>query len=79
MAPTDEFAPPAFGKVLLSFALGIGLGVVFVLPAVRDDLLIVDVGTTDPVGNVVLIGVLSIAVVTTGLFGLYRLFWLVDR
>ena len=79
MATDDTFARPAFGKVLLSFAFGIALGVVFVLPAIRDDLAGVDVGGPGPVGNVLLIGVLTLVVVTTGLFGLYRLFWLVDR
>lgn len=79
MAPNDTFAPPAFGKVVLSLAVGIAFGVAVTLPAIQDDLAHVDVGDPGPVGNVLLIGVLSVAVVTTGLFGLYRLFWLVDR
>lgn len=79
MAPDDTFARPAFGKVLLSFVVGIALGVAFVVPAIQEDLALLDLGGPGPVGNVLLIGVLSLVVVTTGLFGLYRLFWLVDR
>ena len=77
MAPSDTFASPAFGKVLASFVVGIGFGLVIVLPAVRDDLAVVSLGDPGPVGNVVLIGVMSILVVTMGLFGLFRLFRLI--
>lgn len=79
MAPDDTFARPAFGKVLTSFAVGIALGVAFVLPAIREDLALLELGGTGPVANVLMIGVLSLVVVTTGLFALYRLFWLIDR
>lgn len=79
MAPNDTFARPAFSKVLVSFVLGIGLGVAFVLPLVRDDLARFAISNPGPVGSVLMIGVLSMVLVTTGLFALYRLFWLVDR
>lgn len=79
MAPNDTFARPAFGKVLASFVVGIAVGLAIVLPAIRDDVALFAVGDPGPVGNVVLVGVLSIVVLTTGLFGLYRLFWLIDR
>lgn len=74
MAPSDTFAEPGFGKVLASFVVGITFGLVIALPAVRDDLALVTIDGTGPVGNVVLVGVLSILVVTMGLFGLFRLF-----
>lgn len=79
MAPSDTFARPAFSKVALSFAVGIAVGLGIALPAIQDDLAVVSVGDTGPVGTVLLIGVLSVAVVTTGLFAMYRLFWIVDR
>lgn len=79
MARSDTFARPAFGKVALSFAFGIVVGLGSALPVIQDDLATVSVGDAGPVGTVLLIGVLSVAVVTTGLFAMYRLFWLVDR
>lgn len=79
MTPDNPFSQPVFGKVILSFGIGIALGLTLTFPAIQNDLGGVTLGDTGPVGNVLLLGVLSIAVVTTGLFGLYRLFWLVDR
>lgn len=79
MGPSDTFARPSFGKVLLSFLTGTVVGVAFVLPAIRADLTVSLLADPGPIGNVVMIGVLAILVVTTGLFGLYRLFWLVDK
>ena len=78
MAPADPFAPPSFAKSVLSLAVGFLVGAAIVLPAVREDLLTTLRSNPGPIGNVVLIGVLAIMVVTIALFGLYRLFWLVD-
>ena len=79
VAPDDTFARPAFSKVVLSFAIGIAIAAAMLVPVVRDDLVRIGLSNPGPVGNVLLIGVLSMVVVTTGLFALYRLFWLVDR
>ena len=79
MAPSDTFAQPAFSKVIVSFTLGLAVGFGFVLPAVREDLSAFALSNPGPVGSVLMIGVFSMVVVTTGLFALYRLFWLVDR
>jgi hypothetical protein len=79
MEHDDAFAEPTFLKVFLSFSAGILLGVVFVLPIVRGELTLGILDEPGPIGNVVLIGVLAILVVSMGLFGLYRLFWLVDK
>lgn len=79
MAPNDPFSPPSFGKILLSFGIGIGVGLAIVLPVIHDDLGTTTLGDPGPIGNVLLIGVLSLTVVTTGLFALYQLFWLADR
>lgn len=79
MAPTDPFAEPSAAKVLLSFAVGTLLGVVVVFPVIRNDVTATSLGDPGPVGIVLVIGVLSVTVVTTGLFVLYQLFWLVDR
>lgn len=79
MGQSNSFGRPPFAKVLLSFATGILVGVAFVLPVLPDDLggdVLADPG---PIGNVVTIGVVTILVVAAGLFGLYRLFWLVDK
>lgn len=73
MAPNDTFARPAFGPILASFVVGIASGLAIALPAVRDDLSLLTAGGSSPVGDVVLVGVLSIFVVTMGLFGLFRL------
>lgn len=79
MAPTDPFAEPSFPKVAVSFGIGIVIGLAIVLPVIRDDVAAATLGDPGPVGHVLLIGVLSVTVVTTGLFALYQLFWLVDR
>ena len=79
MAHDDPFARPSFPKLVVSFVLGALVGVAVVLPAIRDDLTTSLLAGSDPIGNVVFIGVLAILVVTTGLFGLYRLFLIVDR
>lgn len=79
MAPDDAFSRPSSLKVFVAFSIGMLLGVGFVLPAVRDDVSLAFTNGADPIGNVVMIGVLSILVVSTGLFGLIRLFLLVDR
>lgn len=79
MAPTDPFARPSPAKVLLSFAIGTLLGVAIVFPVIRNDVAATSLGDPGPVGIVLVIGVLAVTVVTTGLFALYQLFWLVDR
>lgn len=79
MAPTDPFAAPSFPKVLLSFGIGICVGLAVVLPVIRDDVSSLALGPPGPIGSVLLIGVLAVTVVTTGMFALYQLFWLVDR
>lgn len=79
MTPTDPFAEPSPSKLALAFAIGFALGVAAVFPVIRDDVAASSLGDPGPVGIVLVVGVLSVAVVTTGLFALYQLFWLVDR
>ena len=79
MATPDRFVPPSFPKLVLTFGLGLAFGLAFVLPSIGDLATVVALQDMGSVGNVLIAGVLSIVVVTTGLFGLYRLFWLVDR
>lgn len=79
MARDETFARPAASKVVLSFVIGIAVGGAIVLPAIRDELTLTILENPDPIGNVVMIGVLAILVVSTGLFGLIRLFLLVDK
>lgn len=79
MEPRDPFKRPSPLKTVLSFATGALVGVVFVSPMVRTDLVPDLLGDPGPVGNVVMIGVLAILVVSTGLFGLIRLFLLIDK
>ena len=73
MAPDDSFAQPAFAKVFLSFAFGLALGAAFVLPVVRDDLAPLLSGGSGAVRGVLLVGLVSIVIVSMGLFGLYRI------
>ena len=73
MAPNDTFAQPAFGKVLASLAVGVAVGLAIALPAVRDDLSLLAAGGSSPVGDVILVGVLSMVLVTLSVFGLFRL------
>lgn len=79
MTPTDPFAEPSPTKLVLAFAFGTVLGIAAVFPVIRDDIAASNLGDPGPVGIVLVVGVLSVAVVTTGLFALYQLFWLVDR
>ena len=79
MARDETFASPPASKVVLSFVIGIVVGGAIVLPAIRDELTLTILDNPDPVGNIVMIGVLAILVVSTGLFGLIRLFLLVDK
>lgn len=78
MPPEYDFSRPSTIGLYLAFVLGALLGVGFVLPVVRDDVAVDAVLGSGPVGNVVLIGVLAILVVSMGLFGLVRLFLLAD-
>lgn len=73
MAPNDTFAQPAFAKVVLSFAFGLAIGAVFVLPVLREDLASLAAGGSGAVRGVLLVGLVSIVIVSMGLFGLYRI------
>jgi len=73
VAQGDSFATPAFAKVFLSFAFGLAIGAALVLPVVRDDLAPLASGGSGAVRGVLLIGLFSIAIVSMGLFGLYRI------
>lgn len=79
MAPGDTLADPAFSKVLVSFVVGIGLGAALAVPTVASEVAGLASGDTGPIGSVLVAGVLSVVIVTVGLFGLYQFFWLVDR
>lgn len=74
MAPADAIAPPSFPKVVLSFVLGLSLGGAIVFPAIRQDVTHVSLGSGGSVANMILLGILSLVVVTSGLFALFRLF-----
>lgn len=79
MQPTAPYTQPSFPKVAVSFGIGVVLGLTIGLPVIRDDLATISLGDLGAVGHTLLIGVFSVAIVTIGLFGLYQLFWLVDR
>lgn len=79
MATEDPLAGPAFSKVLVSFVIGIALGVAMAAPAVPREVTVLASGDPGPVGSVIIAGVLSVVVVTVGLFGVYQFFWMIDR
>lgn len=79
MATNDAMADPAFSKVFASFVIGIALGVAVAAPAVPSEIAVLVSGNPGPIGKVLIAGVLSVVVVTLGLFGLYQLFWMIDR
>lgn len=79
MSTSDAIADPAFSKVLASFAIGIALGVAVAAPAVPSEVAVLLSGDPGPIGKVLIAGVLSVVVVALGLFGLYQLFWMLDR
>lgn len=79
MATDDPIAEPAFSKVLVSFVIGIALGVAIAVPAVPAEVAVLASGDLGPIASVLIAGVLGVGVVTVGLFGLYQFFWMIDR
>jgi len=73
MPPSDTFTRPSFVKVVVSFAIGLFVGVGIVLPAIRTDVAAALASGGGPIGRVIVVGVLGILVVSVGLFGFYRL------
>lgn len=79
MAPSQTLAQPSFRKLVVSFGIGIGIGVLALLPGFPRGMTGAIQGDPGPVGNVLLVGILLLVVVTLGLLSMLQLFWLVDR
>lgn len=79
MVSHPSLGQPSFGKLIVSFGLGVGIGVLALLPGFADGFAGAIQGDPGPVGNALLVGILLLVVVTLGLFSLFQLLWLVDR
>lgn len=79
MSTHDPIGRPTSLTVGLSFLFGIAIGMALVLPALPREVSTLARSDPGPIGSVLLLAVLAVALVTVGLFGLYQLFWFLDR
>lgn len=71
---------PRSSKIAIAFAIGVLLGVGFVIPVIQGRLSVASAeSAVGPIGRVVFVGVLALAAVTIAFFGLLRLMMITGR
>lgn len=77
----EAFPRVSIGKLLLSFAFGVLLGIVLVFNIIRGHLALAlpSVGSLGAIGTVLLIAVFLMFVITVGVISLYLLFAMIDN